>query len=394
MRVLFLTQRVPYAPNRGDRVRSYHILDHLASRCDVEVVSLAHDRQELEGIAQVRQMGVRAQAFLVPRLWNRLRALPRLGGSTSLTHLLLDAPGLRSALEEIARDRPPDVVLAYCTSMARFALEPPLNRFPLVIDFVDVDSEKWALFAKTGSWPLRWIYRREARVLSAFEARAARAARMSLVVNEREAHSLRALAPAAAVRVIQVGVNPSTTIAPRTTAPRVAFCGVMDYAPNVEGVLWFAREVWPHVRAARPDARFVVIGSDPTPAIRALASDDRGIEVTGAVLEVTSYLSACAMAVAPLQIARGVQSKVLETVAMDLPTVITSAVAEGLPPEVRDACPVADTPEAFRRHVIDLLALTPAERHAVAARADLTALSWERQLQPLVPILAHTSSPT
>jgi sugar transferase (PEP-CTERM/EpsH1 system associated) len=390
LKILFLTHRVPYAPNRGDRVRAYHILRHLARRADVEVVSLAHDAQEAGQIARVREMGVRAAAFLVPRLWNRVLAVPRLPGSTPLTHLLLDAPGLRPALAAIARDRPPDVVLAYCTGMARFALEPPLDRFPLVIDFVDVDSEKWRLLAGTASWLMRWIYSREARLLSAFEARAATAARASLVVNEREAASLRALAPAANVRVMQVGIDPGardTTATPAADTPSVVFCGVMNYAPNVEGVLWFAREVWPRVRQARPDATFTIVGSDPTPAIRALASAERGIDVTGTVPEVRSYLRRAALAVAPLQTARGVQSKVLEAITLGLPVVVTSPVAEGLPGEVAPGYRQADEPGAFARQVTDLLALPPADRRALIAKCDLAALSWEKQLEPLVGIL-------
>lgn len=391
MRVLFLTHRVPYAANRGDRTRAMHLIRTLAPHVEVEVVSLAHDADELAQVERVRELGVRASAALIPRARNYARAVQRLAGTTPLTHLLLDSPGMGPILQEVVRERPPDVVLSYCTGMARFALEPPLDRFPLVIDFVDVDSEKWRVLsgASSSGWR-RWFYAREARVLAEFEARAATVARAVLVVNEREERALRHIAPEARIHVVPIGVERSVVpvVVGQATPSAVAFCGVMNYAPNVDAVLWFAREVWPTVKAARPEARFVIIGATPAAAIQRLASEDAGIEVTGTVPEVTSHLARCSVAVAPLHIARGVQNKVLEALSVGLPAVVTSPVAEGLPTVALAACRVADAASDFARHVVDLLALGPDERRALAACANLDTLTWHRQLSQLPSILA------
>jgi len=389
MRVLFLTHRLPYAPNRGDRIRAYHIVKSLAARMEVEVVSLVHDDHEMAQAERLRQMGVRVTAIRVPRLRNLANAALRLPGPQPLTHLLLAAPGLTAMLDRIVAERPPDVVLAYCSGMARFALESPLSAFPLVVDLVDVDSEKWAALAQSSRWPMRWIYAREARHLARFEQTIAAAAKTTLVVSDREAGALRALAPDARILVIPIGVDlqPLVPQAAAAAAPVVVFCGVMNYTPNVEGALWFCEKVWPAIRSRRPDAQLLLVGSDPAPAIRQLHSAERGIEVTGTVDDVRPYLWRSAVAVAPLLTARGTQTKVLEAVGAGLPVVVTSQVLDGLPTAIRSACRLGSSAERFAEETLDLLSLPPAERRQLSGTADLTALAWETQLGPLHKVL-------
>jgi polysaccharide biosynthesis protein PslH len=167
---------------------------------------------------------------------------------------------------------------------------------------------------------------------------------------------------------------------------RVTFCGVLNYPPNEEAVIWFATRVWPRVRARFDDARFSIVGSHPTAAVQRLAADPT-IEVTGAVPATQPYLWDSAIAVAPIFVARGVQNKVLEAVAAGLPCVVTPAVATGVPPAVMRACRVGTDPDTFADAVVTLLALAPADRRAIADRADLQSLRWEDQLAPLTEIL-------
>ncbi|MDP2056114.1 MAG: glycosyltransferase, partial [Acidobacteriota bacterium] len=199
MRILVLTHRLPYAPNRGDRLRAYHMLQGLKQRAEVELVSLVHDDEEASHVEEVRQFVTRVETVRVPKLRNYARSAMTLLGDTPLTHGLLDAPGMTGVLEQVCRRQRPDVVFAYCSGMARFALQPPLAGIPLVLDFVDVDSQKWREMATATSGPLSWIYRREAATLGAFEAKAARHAVAALVVNAREAAIARQLAPEANV---------------------------------------------------------------------------------------------------------------------------------------------------------------------------------------------------
>ena len=303
------------------------------------------------------------------------------------------APGMIETLQEIVRLRRPDLVFAYCSGMARFAMAPPLDDIPFVLDFVDVDSRKWSDMAESAKPPLSWLYRREAATLGAFEARAAVTAQAALVVNDREARIASALAPAAAVRVLANGVEAGRLkpVAPSAESAQVVFCGVMNYAPNNDGMQWFVREVWPLVRAARPDATLAIVGSDPTAELKSQCAPDSSINVTGRVADVREWLWQSAVAIAPLHVARGVQNKVLEAAAAGLPVVITDAVAGGVPSEVAPATRIANAPVQFARHVLDLLACTPAERRAIALSADLEALNWDATLETLWALLFTAS---
>ena len=374
MRILVLTHRLPYAPNRGDRLRAYHMLQGLKNRADVELVSLVHDADEASHVPDVERFVSRVTAVRVPTLRNYVRSAATLLGDTPLTHGLLDAPDMTAVLNEACASRRPDVVFAYCSGMARFALAPPLKDIPLVLDLVDVDSRKWSDMAAASRPPLAWLYRRESKTLGAFEGRAAERAAAALVVNSREAAIARELAPAANVRVLNNGVELDRLRPPGEPSdlPRVVFCGVMNYAPNDEGMQWFVREVWPRVLAARPDATLAVVGSDPTRALKAQCAGHGSIEITGRVADVREWLWGAAVGIAPLHVARGVQNKALEAIAAGLPIVITDAVAGGLPLAAIHASSVANSPEQFATHVLDLLARSPAERRARAARADLS----------------------
>jgi len=393
VRVLFLTHRLPYAPNRGDRVRAYHLLRVLSRHADVDLLSLAHDDEEASHAGDLASLAATVNVVRVPKLRNLIHSAVMLPTSTPTTHTMLDSPELGDAVDALAR-RGPDVVLAYCSGMARCAFLPSLADRPLVLDMVDVDSAKWAAMAATASWPLAWVYAREARVLRAFESVASRRAKATLVVTEKERRTLSSIAPDAHVTVVQNGVE-AARLRPAgvpSLEPIVVFCGVMNYAPNVEAVEWFARRVWPRVIAKRPDARFEIVGSDPAPAVHALASI-AGIHVFGAVPDVAPRLWNAAVSVAPLLTARGVQNKVLESVAAGLPTVVTPVVAEGLPAIVLAACRIAETAEAFGDAVLDLLSLAPTERRELALAVDFRSMSWDRTLEPVYEILAQAASP-
>lgn len=396
MRVLFLTHRLPYAPNRGDRLRAYHILQWLRDRASVDLVSLVHDDEEATHVDDVRAFVGRVTALRVSVVRNHLRAITTLPSAAPLTHTLLDAPGFEAALGQIVRATPPDVVFAFGSGMARFALAPPLSRRPFILDLVDVDSRKWEDLAAVSRPPMSWVYRREARTLGAFEARAANAAVATLVVNEREAAIARKLAPIANVQVVMNGVELERLrpTGPPVSRPRVVFCGVMNYAPNDEGMRWFISEVWPLIRARRPDATLAIVGSDPRAGLRALCAADASIELTGRVPDVREWLWGAAVGIAPLLVARGLQNKALEAIAAGLPIVVTPAVAEGLPPQVVGATAVAGSAIDFAQRVIDLLSLSPESRRALAVGVDLEPLRWRHTLEPLGPLMnaAHVAA--
>jgi polysaccharide biosynthesis protein PslH len=392
MKVAFLTQRLPYAPNRGDRVRAYHELQQMAAAGhEVHLVSLVHDSEEASQTSRLSAVAASVRVARVPRKRNMLLAVPHLLGRRPLTHLLLDSPEIRPTLRTLLSEVEPDVVLAYCSSMARFAIEPPLSGMPFLLDMVDVDSAKWAALAETSRFPLRLVYAREARVLARFEAQAMRLARRVFVVNDREASLLTERGDdGAKVQVLPNGIDVAYWVppGPRDNGQDVVFCGVMDYTPNEEGALWLGLQVWPKVLARCPSARLWIVGSNPTRRLLDLSREASSIRVTGTVPDVRPYLWKAAVAAAPLLIARGVQNKVLEAVAAGLPTVVTPAVAAGLPPEVMTACVSAESPDLFASALVGLLARPADERRRMAASARLRELTWDSRLSPLLRALS------
>lgn len=393
MRVLFLTHRVPYAPNRGDRIRAFHTLRFLkSSGFDVCLVALAHEPDEHDPAHGLASLVDELHLVRVPRRRNLVRAAMRLGGRRTLTHLLLDSPELTPLLTRIRRDWRPDVVLALCSSMARFALQPPLADVPLVIDLIDVDSFKWQSLAGQSAFPLTWIYAREARLLRQFEVESCRAARATVVVSQKEAEALTSLDPGLCPMVVPLGVDVTRFRGERPPSGHgVVFTGVFNYRPNLDGAFWLMDEVWPLVRAKMPEARLSLVGSGP-PAKLSRAAERAGVLVTGTVPDVRTYLWDAAVAVAPLHTARGVQNKVLEAVAAGLPAVVTPAVYDGLPEQVRPACTVASSTEEFAAAVVRLLR-SPEERRRLVESASLDLLSWSRCLQPLNALLRQAAAP-
>jgi glycosyltransferase involved in cell wall biosynthesis len=215
------------------------------------------------------------------------------------------------------------------------------------------------------------------------------------VVNQREADIARRLSPSSTITTVQNGVDVERLqpVTPPRGSAQVVFCGVMNYAPNDEGMLWFIERVWPLVLMARPDATLVVVGSDPQRALYEAAKKFPSITITGRVPDVRQWLWDSAVSIAPLHVARGVQNKALEAIAAGLPIVATSAVASGLPSVAMPAVMVGDEQNIFSSHVIQLLSRSPEDRRRIAASADLSSLTWASTLEPLWKIFerAHRS---
>jgi sugar transferase (PEP-CTERM/EpsH1 system associated) len=292
--------------------------------------------------------------------------------------------------DALAREKPA-AVFVYSSSMAQFVMGRDLGSARLVMDFVDVDSDKWRQYAKDAPPPMRWIYGREARLLLAHDRKVAARADASLVVSDAEAALLRKLAPESAAKIHAVGngidcefFSPAHRFERpfKTNGPAYVFTGTMDYRPNVDAVVWFANEIFPKVKAEQPGATFAIVGSKPAKEVAALASQE-AITVTGRVADVRPYLAHADVVVAPMRIARGIQNKILEGMAMAKPVVTTHQGLEGI-----DATPdrhllVSDTAQGFAQ--ASLRALAPsAQELGRAARALMEAsYAWPSRLAPL-----------
>ncbi len=378
--LLFLAHRIPYPPDKGDKIRSYHLLKHLARRYRIHVGAFVDDPEDWRHADALRSMCASAHLVGIHPNWAKLRALTGLLTGEALTLAYYRHPGMaawvRQRLEAGVRR-----VVGYSSAMARFVLDAQGVR--RVMDYVDMDSDKWRQYADTRPWPLSWLYRREAARLLAWERRVAAAFDYGFFVSAPEAADFRRAAPEIAGRIGWYGngvdadyFSPERTYGnpyPAGTEALV-FTGAMDYWPNVDAVTWFAREVFPAIRRARPAVAFYVVGSRPAAEVQALARLP-GIAVTGRVPDVRPYLAHAAAAVAPLRIARGVQNKVLEAMAMARTVVVTPQALEGIRALPGEEVLLADGVAGFTQAT--LTAMQRPDLGAAARRRVLQDYAWE-----------------
>jgi sugar transferase (PEP-CTERM/EpsH1 system associated) len=320
----------------------------------------------------------------VPPRAQRARALWSLARGESATVRYFDAPELRTKVAERCRAEPYDLVYVSSSSMAQYAR---VGRgTPVVMDFVDVDSDKWRQYGARLRGPRAWVYRLEAARLRAAEIEAARLAARCLVATEQEEVLVHQLAPWAPTTVVPNGVDLEYfTPAPGANGSRaIVFTGAMDYFPNVDAARFFAECVFPTVRRAVPDARFLIVGKKPAAAIRRLVGL-AGVEVTGTVPDVRPYVREAAVAVAPLRVARGVQNKVLEAMAMGRSVVATPKAHEGLRARPGIDLLVEEEPALFADAVVQLL--RSAELRESVGKAGRQFVerehSWRRSMERL-----------
>jgi sugar transferase (PEP-CTERM/EpsH1 system associated) len=388
--LLYLVHRLPYPPNKGDKVRSYHLLKHLARRHRVCLGTFVDDPDDERHLPAVRELCADVCAVpLTPRL-ARLRSLAGLAHGEALTLPYYRDAALAAWVARTVRERGIDTAVVFSSAMAQYV--DATAQLRVLVDFVDVDSAKWTQYAASRPWPLSWLYRREGNLLLAFErATAARAGR-SFFVTANEVELFRGLAPECSGRIDAVsnGVDadffsPEHDLAspfPEGELP-VVFTGAMDYWPNVDAVTWFAAELLAPLRARWPRLRFYVVGMRPAPAVQALAGE--AVVVTGTVADVRPYLRHAAVVVAPLRVARGIQNKVLEAMAMARPVVTTEACAaaiEATPGRELEAASGGERLVAL----VDALLRDPARAVAMGRAARecvLARYSWEAHLSQI-----------
>lgn len=389
--ILFLAHRIPFPPDRGDKIRSWQVQRALAKLGRVHLACFADneaDAAHLTGLrAALPELG---EAHVEVRRTGKAKAgLSALSSGKPLSLTLFDSAGMRRFVA--ARLPHVDAVYIFSSQMAQFV--PAGTKARVVMDFVDMDSEKFAAYAAEGRGPMRAVYAREAKMLFAYEREVAARADASLFVSEAEAALFRRRSGLPRIHALGNGIDsdffdpggnfPALSAEERGQGPLLLFTGQMDYRPNIDAVTWFAREVLPKV----PDAHFVIAGRNPAAEVQALAEDR--VTVTGGVADMRSWLAAADVVVAPLRIARGVQNKVLEAMAMARPVIATSAAFEGIEAEPGRDLIVADEAEAFAAAILSMLA-DPAR--AARLGADARALvvrdyRWEARLAPLADLL-------
>jgi len=396
-RLLFLAHRCPYPPNKGEKIRAWNVLKHLAQRWTIDLGFLLDDPADAAHLDTLRGVCAHVEAHPIGARTRTLRALTRLRPGRPLTLGYFHAPGLAAWVNRGLAARRWDVAYLYSSAMAPYVLGPAgkagLRR--RLCDLTDIDSEKFLAYAETAGPPMRQVYRREGRTLLALERRIAQECDHSLFVTEAEAARFAQLAPESARKIgwIDNGVDldlfdPALPLpSPYTTqGPKLVFTGTMSYRPNIDAVAWFAAEVLPILRRRDPATEFWIVGANPAPAVTALAALP-GVQVTGRVPDVRPYLRHGDVAVAPLLIARGIQNKVLEAMAMALPVVATPDAFEGVRATPGRDLLVADGAPAMAAAIAAVLDGQHPGLGAAARRAVLGTYGWPATLARLDPML-------
>ncbi|MGB0766950.1 MAG: TIGR03087 family PEP-CTERM/XrtA system glycosyltransferase [Phycisphaeraceae bacterium] len=404
--LLVLTHRVPCPPDRGDRIRAYHLIKGLAEAFDLTLAAVADEPITPATLVHLESMVGRVLLSRSSPTRRHASAARALVTGKAITPAAMYDPSLAKSIARLHRLRPFDTVLTYCTGMIGYvkALREavPQHDFRHVLDLVDVDSRKWADYAESTRGPMRLIYQAEARRLRAVEAGDVVPFDALTVISDAESSRYReTVTDRHAPVVVNNGVDldrfaPADEPAAKqpTNSPTIAFTGVMSYRPNVEAVRWFAERIMPIVRDAHPDARFEIIGKSPTPAVAALDSLP-GVRVVGAVADTAEYLRRASLAVAPMRTAPGVQNKVLEAMACGLPVVCSPPAASGIDAQVGRDLVVADGVDATASACSRLLADAD-ERRALgraARRRVETRYRWSVTIRPMLDLLRPATRP-
>jgi polysaccharide biosynthesis protein PslH len=391
--ILFLAHRVPWPPDRGDKIRSHHILNKLKTMAPVHVGAFADDARDME-CAEAERAGLaslHAELRDKPQWFAGIEALAK-GVPVSLTSF--GSRTMQDYVDATLASGKISHIFVFSGQMAQYVPADFAGR--IVMDFVDVDSAKFESYAGEGSGFMRWINAREGNKLAAFEAEMAQRADASLFVSDAEAALFRKRSGAKNVSAVGNGIDtvfydPAAKIKklhPVFPDPLIVFTGQMDYRPNIEAVADFAHNALPQIRAAHTETTFAIVGRNPTQAVVDLSALP-GVMVTGGVDDVRTWLNGADVVVAPLRIARGIQNKVLEAMAMARPVVASTAAAEGIDAIDGQHFMVAKDVSDEARIVSDLLAdtkkrlaLGQAARHHVIAH-----YGWGAQLAALDVIL-------
>lgn len=408
MKILFITHRFPHPPNRGDSIRSFHFLERFSEMGTVHLATLYEQEPSPESVRVLDKLcaGVIACPWGKKRKW--FRAAKALACGKTMTEGLFFKRRFRKQLRKLLETEKFDRIVVFCSSMFPYLKMMAGTRneeTPIVVDFVDIDSQKWFDYAdKVRGWTnfwKKWVFRTEGRRLRRLEVEIGRRASALMAVTAEEVALYRSFADDAILGKFRISAVPNgvdteyfdatrTELASVTEIPgRMVFVGALDYRANVDGVLWFVENVLPTLRERFPECELDVVGSRPVTALQHLAESTEGVNLVGTVPDVRPFLKRASVAVIPLQVARGLQNKVLEACAMSRPVVSSVCAAEGIQKVCETDFCVCGTPEEWVETLSELMndSAHRAELCVAGRRMVEENYSWATQLGKLETLL-------
>jgi sugar transferase (PEP-CTERM/EpsH1 system associated) len=362
MNLLFLCHRIPYPPNKGDKIRSFNEIKHLSKKHDISLVCLVDDRKDLMHIDELKKYCKTIDYDVISPNWQKFKSLAYLFSKKPLSVPYFYSRKLQSAVDYRHSTIKFDAVFAFSSPMAEYVfksrviqLTPHPSPLPsgerygayprLIMDFVDVDSDKWRMYSEHSFFPKSLIYKNEWKRLMKYERKVAGIFDISVFVSDAEVGIFKSFMPDAKAIAVPNGVDMAYFKSPHPPFTKVGqggivagerkefnilFTGAMDYFPNEDGVLYFYNEAWPNIKDKLPQARFYIVGNNPSRRIKNIAKKDKNVIVTGYVSDVRDYFSIADIFIAPLRFARGIQNKVLEALASGLPVIATPQAVQGI----------------------------------------------------------------
>ncbi len=391
MNILYVCHRFPYPPKRGGKIRPFNMIRHLtASGHQVTVCSLARSEQEAQ---EAQGIAPYCAAFEIGQVqeWAQMaRMVVRLPITTPSSMGYFYSPVLARRIDELLASKTWDLIFVHCSSVAQYVSN--VRGIPKILDFGDMDSQKWLEYANYKPFPLSMGYRFEGMKMLAAEKRLARQFDLCTATTRAEWETLNGYGTGADTDWFPNGVDADffCPLDESYDADTISFIGRMDYYPNQECMSRFCAEVWPLLRKVRPAMKLLIVGADPSPEMRKLG-ELPGVTVTGSVPDVRPFIRSSALMVAPLQIARGTQNKILEAMAMGVPVVTSAIAAGGVDAQSEEHFLVAQSAHEYAQAILRI-ADNPKERHRLAVAGRTRMLSnhaWAGSMRRLDGIIGR-----
>lgn len=362
MNILYLSHRIPYPPNKGDKIRSFNEIKYLSTSNNIYLGTILEDKSDERFIESLKTYCKEVYAVM---LKNRIRLFKNLFNQLPFSVANFYNDELQDYVNKTLADKKIDVVICFCSSMAEYIFKSPVfignttNSIKLVMDYVDLDSDKWRQYSIYAKYPLSLFYKMENKRLFKYEIKINKNFHHSVFVSQREVEVFNKLYPERVnIKVIPNGVNygyfKPKEKPPTNKRPPIVFTGVMDYFANEDGVAWFCKGIFPRIRAEVPNAQFYIVGNKPTNKVWQLTEID-GVTVTGYVDDIREYYWMADVSVTPLRIARGLQNKVLEAMSTGNAVVATSNATDGIICHNKKDIIIANDEDEFAKEVISLL---------------------------------------
>lgn len=393
MNILYLCHRFPFPPKRGGKIRPFNMIRHLTARGhQVTVCSLARSDAEA---AEGQGISPYCTAFHMGRVHGPIQALRMVVRMPVLTPSSMGffySPDLKARVQQLLGSQSWDLIFVHCSSVAQYVEH--VSDIPKILDFGDMDSQKWLEYAAYKPFPLSLGYRFEGYKMLAAEKRLARRFDLCTATTRAEWETLNAYGTGADTDWFPNGVDADffSPGAEGYDSDTISFIGRMDYYPNQECMSRFCELVWPLIKARRADMKLLIVGADPSPSMRKLG-ELPGVTVTGSVPDVRPFIRKSALMVAPLNIARGTQNKILEAMAMGVPVVTSSIAAGGVDAQAESHFLVGDTPQEYAQAIFRITE-DPQERERLAQAGRARMLShhaWPRSMERLDGIIARAA---